>query len=344
MTDFSLSSHPRNLPKAELHLHIEGTLEPEMMFELARRNRVALPYASVEAVRKAYVFSDLQSFLDIYYAGCAVLVEEQDFYELAWAYLERAASQGVRHAEIFFDPQTHTARGIPIEVVINGLHRSLVDGQKLGISAGLILCFLRHLSADEAMQTLTSALPFSSKFIAVGLDSSEVGNPPSKFQAVFDLARSEGLLAVAHAGEEGPPSYIWEALDLLHARRIDHGVRCLNDGRLVDRLVVEQIPLTVCPLSNVKLRVFPDLRQHNLRRMLERGLRVTVNSDDPAYFGGYIKENYRQVAEALALSDDQVYTLARNSFLASFLRDSEKQRYLSEIDALRSQPSSNTMS
>jgi len=344
MTDFSLSSHPRNLPKAELHLHIEGTLEPEMMFELARRNCVALPYASVEAVRNAYVFSDLQSFLDIYYAGCAVLVEEQDFYELAWAYLERAASQGVRHAEIFFDPQTHTARGIPIEVVINGLHRALVDGQKLGISAGLILCFLRHLSADEAMQTLKSALPFSSKFIAVGLDSSEVGNPPSKFQAVFDLARSEGLLAVAHAGEEGPPSYIWEALDLLHARRIDHGVRCLNDGRLVDRLVVEQIPLTVCPLSNVKLRVFPDLRQHNLRRMLERGLRVTVNSDDPAYFGGYIKENYRQVAEALALSDDQVYTLARNSFLASFLRDSEKQRYLSEIDALRSQPSSNTMS
>jgi len=344
MTDFSLSSLPRNLPKAELHLHIEGTLEPEMMFELARRNRVALPYASVEAVRYAYVFSDLQSFLDIYYAGCAVLVEEQDFYELALAYLERAASQGVRHAEIFFDPQTHTARGIPIEVVINGLHRALVDGQKLGISAGLILCFLRHLSADEAMQTLKSALPFSSKFIAVGLDSSEVGNPPSKFQAVFDLARSEGLLAVAHAGEEGPPSYIWEALDLLHARRIDHGVRCLQDDRLVDRLVAEQTPLTVCPLSNVKLRVFPDLRQHNLRQMLERDLRVTVNSDDPAYFGGYIEENYRQVTEALTLSEDQVFTLARNSFLASFLPDAEKQRYLLEIEELRAQVSSKTIS
>ena len=333
-----------SLPKAELHLHIEGTLEPEMMFELARRNRVGLPYASVEAVRHAYVFSDLQSFLDIYYAGCAVLNEEEDFYELAFAYLQRAASQGVRHAEIFFDPQTHTARGIPIEVVVKGLHQALVDGQKLGITASLILCFLRHLSADDAMTTLKAALVLRDKFIAVGLDSSEVGNPPSKFQGVFDVARSEGLLAVAHAGEEGPPSYIWEALDLLQARRIDHGVRCLHDDRLVERLVVEQVPLTVCPLSNVKLRVFPDLRQHNLRLMLERGLRVTVNSDDPAYFGGYIEDNYRQVTEALTLSDDQLVTLARNSFLASFLPDSDKQRYLSEIDARRSQSSSKTIS
>jgi adenosine deaminase len=334
----------RRLPKAELHLHIEGTLEPEMMFELARRNRVALPYASVEAVRNAYVFSDLQSFLDIYYAGCAVLVLEQDFYDLASAYLRRAAADGVRHAEIFFDPQTHTARGIPIQAVINGLHRALVDGQRLGISASLILCFLRHLSADDAMQTLKAALPLRDKFIAVGLDSSEVGHPPSKFKEVFDLAWSAGLLAVAHAGEEGPPSYIWEALDVLHARRIDHGVRCLEDQALVERLVSQQIPLTVCPLSNVKLRVFPTLAQHNLRKMLERGLRATVNSDDPAYFGGYIEENFRQVTDALALSDGQVFTLARNSFQASFLSDSEKQRYLAEIDALSSQSSSKTMS
>lgn len=305
-----------------------------MMFELARRNRVALPYASVDAVRKAYVFSDLQSFLDIYYAGCAVLVQEQDFYELASAYLQRAAAQGVRRAEIFFDPQTHTARGVPIQVVIDGLHRALVDGEKLGISADLILCFLRHLSADDAMQTLKAALPFRDRFIGVGLDSSEVGHPPSKFKEVFELARSEGLLAVAHAGEEGPPSYIWEALDLLHARRIDHGVRCLEDDRLVERLVAEQIPLTVCPLSNVKLRVFENLNAHNLGKMLQRGLLVTVNSDDPAYFGGYIEENYRQVAEALLLSNDQVFTLARNSFLASFLPETAKRRWIAEIDAL----------
>lgn len=305
-----------------------------MMFELARRNRVALPYASVDAVRKAYVFSDLQSFLDIYYAGCAVLVQEQDFYELASAYLQRAAAQGVRRAEIFFDPQTHTARGVPIQVVIDGLRRALVDGEKLGISADLILCFLRHLSADDAMQTLKTALPFRDRFIGVGLDSSEVGHPPSKFKEVFELARSEGLLAVAHAGEEGPPSYIWEALDLLHARRIDHGVRCLEDDRLVERLVAEQIPLTVCPLSNVKLRVFENLNAHNLGKMLQRGLLVTVNSDDPAYFGGYIEENYRQVAEALLLSNDQVFTLARNSFLASFLPETAKRRWIAEIDAL----------
>ena len=305
-----------------------------MMFELARRNRVALPYASVDAVRKAYVFSDLQSFLDIYYAGCAVLVQEQDFYELASAYLQRAAAQGVRRAEIFFDPQTHTARGVPIQVVMDGLHRALVDGEKLGISADLILCFLRHLSADDAMQTLKTALPFRDRFIGVGLDSSEVGHPPSKFKEVFELARSEGLLAVAHAGEEGPPSFIWEALDLLHARRIDHGVRCLEDDRLVERLVAEQIPLTVCPLSNVKLRVFENLNAHNLGKMLQRGLLVTVNSDDPAYFGGYIEENYRQVAEALLLSNDQVFTLARNSFLASFLPETAKRRWIAEIDAL----------
>lgn len=322
------------LPKAELHLHIEGTLEPELMFALARRNQVPVPYASVDAVRAAYVFSDLQSFLDIYYTGCAVLIAEQDFYDLAWAYLERASAQGVRHAEIFFDPQTHTGRGIPIETVITGLHRALVEAKtRLGISAALILCFLRHLSPESAMETLRQALPLRDRFIAVGLDSSEVGHPPGRFRAVFELAAFEGLLTVAHAGEEGPPSYIWEALDVLHARRIDHGVRCLEDDRLVDRLVAEQVPLTVCPLSNVKLRVFPTLRQHNLKRMLNRGLLVTVNSDDPAYFGGYIDDNYREVAEALGLTADQVVTLARNSFLASFLPETEKRRYLVEIDA-----------
>ena len=344
MTDLPLTHFLRELPKAELHLHIEGTLEPELMFALARRNRVTVPYASVDAVRQAYVFSDLQSFLDIYYAGCTVLVEEQDFYDLAWAYLERAAAQGVRHAEIFFDPQTHTGRGIPISVVINGLHRALVGAGRLGISASLILCFLRHLSPESAMETLVQALPFRDRLIAVGLDSSEVGHPPAKFQPVFDLARFEGLLTVAHAGEEGPSSYIWEALDLLDASRIDHGVRCLEDDRLVEWLVADQIPLTVCPLSNVKLRVFPSLRQHSLRTMLERGLLVTVNSDDPAYFGGYIEENFQQATQALGLTREQVLTLARNSFRASFLPESDKQRYLAEIDAFGSQASSKMMS
>ena len=340
---WGLDTWLRRLPKAELHLHIEGTLEPELMFALARRNGVTVPYASVDAVRQAYVFSDLQSFLDIYYAGCAVL-KEQDFYDLTWAYLERAAAQGVRHAEIFFDPQTHTSRGIPMAVVIGGLHRALAECPKLGMSASLILCFLRHLSAEAAMETLTQALPFRDRIVAVGLDSSEVGHPPAEFQAVFDRARVEGLLTVAHAGEEGPPEYIWEALDLLDASRIDHGVRCLEDDRLVEWLVADQIPLTVCPLSNVKLRVFPSLRQHSLRTMLERGLLVTVNSDDPAYFGGYIEENFQQATQALGLTREQVLTLARNSFRASFLPESDKQRYLAEIDAFGSQPSSNTMS
>jgi adenine deaminase len=334
----------RRLPKAELHLHIEGTLEPELMFALAHRNRVTVPYASVDAVRQAYVFSDLQSFLDIYYAGCTVLIEEQDFYDLAWAYLQRAAAQGVRHAEIFFDPQTHTSRGIPMAVVIGGLHRALVECPKLGMSASLILCFLRHLSAESAMETLTQALPFRDRIVAVGLDSSEVGHPPAEFQAVFDRARLEGLLTVAHAGEEGPPSYIWEALDLLDASRIDHGVRCLEDDHLVEWLVADQIPLTVCPLSNVKLGVFPSLRHHSLRTMLERGLLVTVNSDDPAYFGGYIEENFQQATEALGLTREQVLRLARNSFRASFLPESDKQRYLAEIDAFEPQASSKTMS
>ena len=335
----------RRLPKAELHLHIEGTLEPQLMFTLAQRNRVALPYDSVEAVRAAYVFNDLQSFLDIYYAGCRVLITEQDFYDLTWAYLERAAAQGVRHAEIFFDPQTHTQRGVPFETVISGIHRAMHEGRtSLGISSGLIMCFLRHLSQDDAEQTLAQAMPFTEWLLGLGLDSSEIGNPPSKFQRVYHQAREMGLQPVAHAGEEGPATYIWEALDLLGARRIDHGVRCLDDERLVARLVEEQVPLTVCPLSNVKLRVFPDLRQHNLKRMLEQGLLVTVNSDDPAYFGGYVGENFAESAHALELTANQLVKLAQNSFAASFLPQAEKQRYLAEIAAISAQSSVKTIS
>jgi adenosine deaminase len=335
----------RRLPKAELHLHIEGTLEPELMFELARRNGVGLPYASVGEVRRAYVFSDLQSFLDIYYAGCCVLLEEQDFYDLTWAYLTRAATQGVCHAEIFFDPQTHTDRGVPFETVVTGIHRALQDGQaRLGITSGLILCFLRHLSADAAMQTLTEALPYREWILAVGLDSSEVGHPPAKFKDVYDRAREAGLLAVAHAGEEGPPPYVWEALDVLKARRIDHGVRCVEDERLVGRLVEEQIPLTVCPLSNVKLRVFPTLEQHNLKRLLDLGLLVTVNSDDPAYFGGYVADNFQASAAALRLPQADLVTLARNSFIASFLSEAEKRHHLDTIDRFLGQPSLKTIS
>jgi adenosine deaminase len=330
----------RALPKAELHLHIEGTLEPELMFELARRNGVALPYGSVDEVRRAYVFSDLQSFLDIYYAGCCVLLNEQDFYDLTWAYLTRAAAQGVRHAEIFFDPQTHTDRGVPFETVVTGIHRALEDGRtRLGITSGLILCFLRHLSAEAAMQTLSEAWPYREWIVAVGLDSSEVGHPPAKFKDVYDRARESGFLAVAHAGEEGPPAYVWEALDLLKVRRIDHGVRSVEDERLVGRLVDEQIPLTVCPMSNVKLRVFPSLRAHNLKQMLERGLLVTVNSDDPAYFGGYVADNFQASGTALGLNRDQLITLARNSFVASFLQEKQQRAYLDELDRFAAQPS-----
>jgi len=323
----------QRLPKAELHLHIEGTLEPELMFELATRNDVALPYEDVAAVKAAYVFDDLQSFLDLYYAGCSVLLTEADFYDLTMAYLRRAAAQGVRHAEIFFDPQTHTDRGIAFATVVDGIDRALADGrEELGITSRLILCFLRHLSEVAAMTTLEAALSHRGAISAVGLDSSETGNPPAKFRAVFDRARAEGLLTVAHAGEEGPPSYIREALDLLHVLRIDHGVRCMEDDALVDRLVADQVPLTVCPLSNVKLRVFDDLADHPIRRMLERGLMVTINSDDPAYFGGYIGDNYVATAEALGMSRDQMRQIARNSFLASFLDDAECQPHLEALD------------
>lgn len=323
----------QRLPKAELHLHIEGTLEPELMVELAERNGIELPYAGVDEIRAAYDFSDLQSFLDIYYAGARALRTEQDFHDLTRAYLERARADNVRHVEIFFDPQTHTERRIPFETVLDGIHAALTEGEAgLGISFRLILCFLRHLSAEEAMATLEAALPHRERIHAVGLDSSEVGHPPSKFTDVFARARAEGFPAVAHAGEEGPPAYIVEALDLLKVRRIDHGVRCLEDPALVARLARNQVPLTVCPLSNVKLRVFPTLEQHNLRRLLDAGLCATVNSDDPAYFGGYIGENFRRTAAALDLSAEEVGTLARNSFMASFLEEGVKRRHVAEVD------------
>ena len=322
----------QRVPKAELHLHIEGTLEPELMMALAERNGVELPWSGVDEIREAYDFSNLQSFLDIYYAGARVLRERQDFYDLTRAYLERAHEDNVRHVEIFFDPQTHTERDVDFATVLDGIHSALADGEsRLGITFRLIMCFLRHLSADEAMATLEDALPFKDRIDAVGLDSSELGHPPSRFTEVFDRARREGFLTVAHAGEEGPPEYIWEALDLLKVERIDHGVRCLEDPALVERLAREKIPLTVCPLSNVKLRVFDTLEQHNLKELLAKGLHVTINSDDPAYFGGYIGENYRRTQQALDLDADDIRTLARNSFEASFLSDAEIERHIAAI-------------
>jgi adenosine deaminase len=319
----------RDLPKAELHIHIEGTLEPELLFELAARNDIPLPYQDAASARAAFVFDDLQSFLDLYYQGCAVLLGEQDFFDLTTAYLERVAAQGVVHAEIFFDPQTHTERGVSFPTVIGGIRRALVKGQeRFGISWRLIPCFLRHLSEKSAMATLQEALEFRSWITAVGLDSSEVGHPPSKFRSVFRAARDEGLDCVAHAGEEGPPSYIWEALDLLGVSRIDHGVRCLEDPKLVDRLRTDRVPLTVCPISNVKLGVFPSIEDHNLSELLDQGLLATANSDDPAYFGGYIAENFA----ALDLARERQVQLARNSFVASFLSPDEKAIHLAAVD------------
>src|SRR3990167_1968109 len=302
------------LPKAELHLHLEGSLEPELLFALAARNQITLPWADVETLRKAYAFNNLQEFLDLYYQGADVLRTEQDFYDLTWAYLQKCQAQNVIHVEPFFDPQTHTDRGIPFEVVLNGIQQALKDGQQqLGISSGLILSFLRHLSEEAAFATLEQALPFRDAFIAVGLDSSELGHPPSKFERVFAKARSEGLLAVAHAGEDGPPEYIWQALDLLKVSRIDHGVRAAEDPRLMQRLIDEQIPLTVCPLSNTKLCVFDDMRQHNILQMLEQGVKVTVKSDDPAYFGGYVTENFMALYDSLGMTREQAQRLAQNS-------------------------------
>ncbi len=324
----------RGLPKAELHLHIEGTLEPELMLDLAGRNDVRLPYDSVEAVRAAYQFDDLQSFLDIYYEGARCLVHEQDFYDLTTAYLQRAGADGVRHAEIFFDPQTHTGRGVAFATVVGGIGRALDDGAaRLGITSRLIMCFLRHLSAESAMETLERALPHRERITAVGLDSTERGNPPSKFAAVFKRAREAGFLAVAHAGEEGPAGYVRDSLDLLGVRRIDHGVRAVDDPELVERLVREQVPLTMCPLSNVKLRVFDRIEDHPLPELLDRGVLVTVNSDDPAYFGGYVGDNYLAVARAFDLTREELGTLARNSFEGAFLRVEERERFTAELDS-----------
>ncbi len=321
------------LPKAELHLHIEGTLEPEQLFALAERNGIALPYGSVEELRGAYDFEHLQGFLDLYYQGMRVLLEEQDFYDLTWAYLERVAKQSVLHAEIFFDPQAHTARGVAFSSVIEGIHRALRDGeQRFGITSRIIMCFLRHLDQDDAMQTLDQALDHKDRIVAVGLDSSELGHPPAKFKEVFARARSAGFLAVAHAGEEGPAEYVWQALNELRVVRIDHGNRSLDDAALVRRLAEAKTPLTVCPLSNLKLAVVSDMTEHPLKDMIEKGLFVTINSDDPAYFGGYINENYQAVQAALDLTHAQLAAVARNSFEASFLGAAEKQALIAQLD------------
>ncbi|MEG1399925.1 MAG: adenosine deaminase [Acinetobacter sp.] len=322
----------RALPKAELHVHIEGTFEPELMFAIAQRNQIQIPYQSVEEVKQAYNFHNLQSFLDIYYAGANVLVYEQDFYDLAWAYFEKCAEDRVVHTEMFFDPQTHTERGVAFATVLAGLKRACKDAQeKLGISSQLIMCFLRHLSEEKAFETLEQALPFKDDIIAIGLDSSEVGHPPAKFERVFAKAREAGFLIVAHAGEEGPPAYIWEALDVLKVNRIDHGVRSEEDEQLMARLIAEKMPLTVCPLSNLKLCVVNDMGEHNIRRLLQKGVHVTVNSDDPSYFGGYMNDNFIAIQQALDLSNDELKQLAIHSFEASFISDDEKQKWIAEV-------------
>lgn len=330
-----LETFVRRLPKAELHLHVEGTLEPELMFEFATRNGVDLPFDSVEEVRAAYEFSDLQSFLDIYYQGAAVLIKEQDFYDLLMAYLERAHADGVVRAEVFFDPQTHTGRGIHFPVFMKGFKRAIADAEeRFGITTGLIMCFLRHLPARDAQTTWVESTKYHGDLLGVGLDSSEVGYPPELFEGVYARAREAGLHVVAHAGEEGPPAYVAGALDSLEVERIDHGVRSEEDPELIDRLVDERIPLTMCPLSNLKLRVFDDLKDHNLKRLLDRGVRVTINSDDPSYFGGYVADNYLAIAKALELSRSDLTQLARNSIEASFLPDAEKAPLLAKISAI----------
>ncbi len=322
----------RAMPKAELHMHIEGSLEPELIFALAQRNSVPLSYPSVELLRGAYVFDDLQSFLDVYHTGTLVLKTEQDFYDMTHAYLKRAALDSVVHAEIFFDTQTHTGHGLSADTVINGLHRACVDAQaEFGVSASLILCFLRHLSEQEAFESLEQALPFRDKIVGIGLASSELGHPPEKFAKVFARARELGFRLVAHAGEEGPPAYIWSALDVLKVERIDHGVQAFRDASLMQRLVQDKIPLTVCPLSNLKLKVFKTLADHNIGHMLDAGVVATINSDDPAYFGGYVNENYTQTFAALGLTAQHAYRLARNSFEASFADAALQRKYIDQL-------------
>ena len=322
----------RALPKAELHMHLEGSLEPELMFALAERNGITLPYANVQALRGAYEFGNLQEFLDLYYQGADALRTEQDFYDLTWAYLQRSAADGVVHVEPFFDPQTHTVRGIPIALQLAGISRALADGQaQLGISSRLILSFLRHLSEEDAIATLQEALPLREHFVAVGLDSSEQGNPPDKFERVFAMAREAGFACVAHAGEEGPAEYIEQALDLLKVMRIDHGVRCVESPALVQRLIAEQMPLTVCPLSNTRLKVFADMAEHNILELLGQGVKVTINSDDPAYFGGYLLANFEAVRDALNMTREQAVALARNSITASLLSEAEQATWLAKL-------------
>jgi len=334
MNQGAMNDFISGLPKAELHLHIEGTFEPELMFVIAERNQIKLKYNSVDELKAAYNFNNLQEFLDIYYNGANVLIEERDFYELTWAYLQKIHSQNVLHTEVFFDPQTHTSRGILFHKVISGIHRALEDGrEKLGISSRLILSFLRHLSEESAFQTLEEALPYKAWITAVGLDSSETGHPPVKFEKVFAKAREDGFLTLAHAGEEGPPEYVWEALNILGVSRIDHGNRSLENPQLIAELVKRKMPLTICPLSNLKLKVVTDMTQHPLAEMLEKGIMATINSDDPAYFGGYMNENYIVVAEALKLSKVQIVGLAKNSFAASFLEDETKKEMIEKIEA-----------
>ena len=330
-----LNRYIRLIPKAELHLHIEGSLEPELMFAMAEKNDVSIKYKSEDELRAAYNFNNLQEFLDIYYAGADVLLKEEDFYNLTFAYLEKIHEDNVLHTEIFFDPQTHTVRGVPFDTVVKGITRALDDGkEQLGISSHLIMCFLRHLDEKSAQETLDYALDYKDKIIGVGLDSSEVGNPPSKFVNVFKRAQEEGFLTVAHAGEEGPAEYVWEAINLLNVERIDHGVQSINDKELVAELVKKQMPLTVCPLSNLKLKVVSDLKDLPLKRMMDKNMMVTINSDDPSYFGGYINQNYLDVASALNLTKDDILLLARNSFNASFLTDDEKKHYLDKVDEM----------
>ena len=333
MNHTSIQNFIEGIPKAELHLHIEGTFEPELMFEIARRNNVSIPYKSVEVLKNAYNFNNLQEFLDIYYAGASVLLHEQDFYDLTWAYLTKVHQQNLVHTEIFFDPQTHTDRGVSFDTVIQGIHNALADGQeKLGISSKIIMCFLRHLDEAAAFETLKQALPYKEWIAGVGLDSSEMGHPPSKFENVFSKALDEGFFTVAHAGEEGPAEYVWEAINLLKVSRIDHGNRSLDDDQLIQHIAETKIPLTVCPLSNLALKVVEDLKDHPLLQLLDSGLLVTINSDDPAYFGGYMNANYLQIATALNLSKKQITELAKNSFKASFLPDMEKEKLIHQVE------------
>lgn len=329
----TLFSTLQKMPKAELHIHIEGSLEPEMIFALARRNGVTLQYDSVESLQRAYEFTDLQTFLDVYYAGASVLLKEEDFYDMTWAYLLRAKADNVLHTEIFFDPQTHTDRGVLFETMMNGIDRALQQGQtELGISSGLIMCFLRHLSENDALATLTLALPYRNKLLGIGLDSAEKDHPPENFKRVFSMAKKLGLRLVAHAGEEGPPAYIRTALDVLQVERIDHGVRCVEDPDLMRRLAREQMPLTVCPLSNVKLKVFQQMQDHNVLQLLDAGIMVTINSDDPAYFGGYLNANFEAIATALPMNRRHAYQLAYNSFSAAFLPENVKNNYIAQLD------------